>query len=243
MKTCQHMKISDNVIAVILASGSGKRFGSELPKQFCNFLGRPLLMHTIDNFARLMPLGDILLVIDSRMEVKWHELCRAHSFTSPRTVFGGASRTASLVNALTALSGRHDDMTVMIHDGARPLAGDDLIRRMAVIPEGYAGAIPVTPVTDTLRMTAANGDSTTVDRSHYVAVQTPQTFTLGTLRTTFGHYDGEGATDDATMVQKVTGGKIALAQGETTNIKVTNPLDIHIAEAIYRALDQKDQPL
>lgn len=228
------MTVTDNIMTIILASGSGRRFGAEMPKQFCNFLGRPLLMHTIDSFNGLIPADRILLVIDEKMKGLWDDLCREHGFRSPRIVYGGATRTASLVNALTALTSLPDDTTVMIHDGARPLVSAALIRRMASVPEGYAGAVPAIPVTDTLRTFDSQDDSMSVDRSRYVAVQTPQTFTLGTLRATFKNHSGESATDDATMVQKVTGGKIAIIEGETSNIKVTNPVDIDIATAIYR---------
>lgn len=220
---------------IILASGSGSRFGASMPKQFCDFAGKPLLMHTIGCFSKIMPADNILLVIDSRMEETWKALCDAHGFVSPRTVFGGSTRTESLAKALEALQCEPEDVTVMIHDGARPLASESLIRRMATVPEGYAGAVPAVAVTDTLRhIDSADGSSETVARSEYVAVQTPQTFALGTLRKAFENYREYTVTDDATMVQRVTGGKIAIIKGEYGNIKVTNPVDMAVAEALLK---------
>jgi len=231
------METSDRTIAIILASGSGSRFGAELPKQFCQFLGRPLLMHTIDSFAKVLPHDNIIVVIDSKMEALWKKLCRESGYESPRIVFGGDTRTESLAKALQACDGADDNITVMIHDGARPLVSERLIRRAMTIPDGFAGVVPAIAVTDTLRELDEYGDSSTVDRSRYVAVQTPQTFLLGTLRKSFEDYTRHSVTDDATMVQRVTGRKIAIVEGDTCNIKVTNPMDIAIAEAIYQAVN------
>lgn len=224
-------KIDKNIV-IILASGNGSRFGASLPKQYCNLGGRPLLMRTIDRFAEVIPAENILIVIDRAMEGLWKSLCEKERFASPRVTFGGSTRTESLAKALSALAHCPDDTVVMIHDGARPLVSEALIRRMASIPEGYAGAVPAVPVTDTLRHIEADGDSATVARSEYVAVQTPQSFTIGTLRKSFADYSKHSVTDDATMVQNVTGGKIALIDGEHGNIKVTNPIDMAIAEAL-----------
>lgn len=220
-------------IVIILASGSGSRFGAAMPKQFCNFAGRPLLMHTVECFTRVMPADDVMIVIDRTMDGIWKQLCADYSFASPRIAYGGQSRTESLANALTVLDSLPDDTVVMIHDGARPLATSQLVRRMMTIPEGYVGAVPAVAVTDTLRL-VDGAESETVDRSHYVAVQTPQTFTLGDLRKSFARYREHSVTDDATLVQRVTGGKIAIVEGEYSNIKVTNPTDMAVAEALYR---------
>ncbi len=148
-------KIDKNIV-IILASGSGSRFGASLPKQYCNLGGRPLLMRTIDRFAEVIPAENILIVIDSAMEGLWKSLCEKERFASPCVTFGGNTRTESLAKALSALAHCPDDTIVMIHDGARPLVSKDLIHRMASIPEGYEGAVPAVPVTDTLRHIEAN---------------------------------------------------------------------------------------
>lgn len=220
---------------IILASGSGSRFGSALPKQFCLLAGKPLLMHTVERFTRDIPADDVVIVIDRGMEDTWRQLCAEYSFATPGIVYGGCSRTESLANALNSLAGDCDDTIVMIHDGARPLPSEHLVRRMMTIPEGCVGAVPAVAVTDTLRH-VEGAESETVDRSRYVAVQTPQTFTLGNLRRAFACYREHSVTDDATLVQRVTGGRIALVEGEHSNIKVTNPTDMAVAEALYRHL-------
>ena len=222
-----------NTKAVILASGRGTRFGAPLPKQFCDLAGCPLLMHTINAFKEYFPLEDIILVIDAVMEPLWHELCLRHDYRSPRVAFGGATRTESLAKALCALNDCADGTLVMIHDGARPLVSGGLIRRMSQLRDGYAGAVPVIPVTDTIRSVGSDG-SHTVDRSALRAVQTPQTFRLGTLRAAFADCGNSTATDDATLVQAVTGGAIDLVEGDADNMKVTNPRDLIIAAVILQ---------
>ncbi|MDE6317004.1 MAG: 2-C-methyl-D-erythritol 4-phosphate cytidylyltransferase, partial [Muribaculaceae bacterium] len=207
--------------------------GSALPKQFCMLAGRPLLIHTVECFTRILPADDVLIVIDRAMDEMWKQICADYTFASPRIAYGGKSRTESLANALTALDNMSDDTIVMIHDGARPLATEHLVRSMMTIPEGCAGAIPAVAVTDTLRLIDGS-DSKTVDRSRYVAVQPPQTFTLGNLRKSFACYREHSVTDDATLVQLVTGGRIAIVEGEHSNIKVTNPIDMAVAETLYR---------
>lgn len=228
------MENQEKIIAIILASGSGSRFGSDLPKQFCLMAGQPVLMRTINGFRSLLPDDNILVVLNAATESIWLELCGKYGFKSPHVTYGGDTRTKSLKNALDALETYDDNTVIMIHDGARPLLSAALIERMSSIPDGYVGAVPCVPVTDTLRKVDKVSGSHTVDRNCYVAVQTPQTFRLGTLRSAFRGYSGSGATDDATLVQNVTGGRIALIDGDTANIKVTNPNDIMIAEAILR---------
>lgn len=233
------MNGTSKTIAIILASGTGSRFGATLPKQFCMLANRPLLMHTIDRFSRVMPFDDILLVIDPAMQQLWQQQCNCYNFISPRIAFGGATRTESLANAMQSIVSETDDTIIMIHDGARPLVSNSLIRKMMAIPTGYVGALPATAITDTLRhVDTVNGNSTTVDRSQYVAVQTPQTFTLGDLRKSFLHYREHVVTDDATLVQTITGGRIAFIEGEYTNIKVTNPTDMAIAETLLKILKE-----
>lgn len=231
------MENQKDVIAIILASGSGRRFGSELPKQFCMMNGRPLLMHTVDAFREVLPSENILVVINADMETLWREMCENFGYNTPKIAFGGDTRTKSLENALGALDDFDKDTVIMIHDGARPLVSEMMIKRMMKIPDGYVGAVPCLPVTDTLRCKDSDLGSHTVNRSNYVAVQTPQTFLLGTLRDTFRANNGIVATDDAALVQNFTGRRIALMEGDPLNIKITNPKDIRLAEAmseIYR---------
>lgn len=228
------MKQKSDAIAVIVAAGRGLRFGAELPKQFCALGGRPMVMTTIERFAEVVDSKNIILVIDPSMRPLWRRLCDDYGFESPRLVDGGDSRAESVANAIASL-GEEDDRIVMIHDGARPLVSAKLLRRMSALPDGYSGAVPVAPVTDTLREKISGDNSVTVDRSRYAAVQTPQTFTLGILRRAYGKdADISSFTDDASAVEQQGLGKIALIEGEKSNIKVTSPEDMAIAETLMQ---------
>lgn len=215
---------------IIVAAGRGSRYGAELPKQFCTLLGRPLLCHTIDAFLHFVGRENILLVLDNDGAEIWSRLCADLGYISPRHVIGGATRSESVRNAIAALSDAPSDTTIMIHDGARPLIDADTISRVCHVPEGYDGVIPAVAVTDSLRQLTTDG-SMQVDRSQFVAVQTPQCFHLGTLRKVYIDNTSTIATDDATLVE-MSGGRIAIIQGSPHNIKITNPGDIAIAEAL-----------
>lgn len=224
-----------NTIAIIVAAGRGRRFGSDMPKQFCRLAGRPMLMTTIDRFAEAIGHENIVIVIDRSMEGRWLDICNVHSFESPRTVYGGNSRWESVRNAINTLGQYASDTTVMIHDGARPLISSEFIKRMAILPAGVDGMIPAVPATDSLRLLNGNG-SEAVDRSRYVCVQTPQVFPLGVLRQAYSKPYDPVLTDDASTVENAGFGNITIAGGEATNIKVTNPLDMAIAETLLKTM-------
>lgn len=227
---------TNNIYGIIVAAGSGNRFGSSLPKQFCDLNGRPLLFTTIERMAEALGLLNIVLVIDRKMENLWLELCAKHAFESPATVYGGATRGQSVSNALDHLyhSGAAPASVVLIHDGARPLVTPGLYKSLSLIPADSDGVIPVVSVTDSLRE-VADCRHHAVDRGRFVAVQTPQSFRLGQIRDAYSRCGDAQFTDDASVAEASGLCKIRLSPGEPTNIKVTNPLDIAIAEAILRS--------
>src|SRR5690606_20519256 len=138
------------------------------------------------------------------------------------TVPGGASRSASVRAGLAAVP--EDAGIVIVHDGARPLASTALFREVVeAVAAGADAAVPGIPVTDTLRR--RSGD--TLDRSALLAVETPQAFRASALRA--AHAGDPDATDDASLVERA-GGKVAVVDGSPTNLKVTHPLDIVVAE-------------
>ncbi len=223
----------ENIYGVIVAAGSGHRFGAEIPKQFCLLGGRPLLMTTIERMSLAIDSKHILVVIDRGMEALWNDLCFKHDFISPKIVYGGTTRQQSVENALQALAdaGADVDATVMIHDGARPLATVGLFKTMSMIPGDSDGLIPVIPITDSLRE-IEKGGSSAVDRARFVAVQTPQVFRLGILLKAYASAKVVALTDDSSVVEFAGFRNIRLSPGEQTNMKVTNPADMILAEAI-----------
>lgn len=238
------MKTFDT-IAVIVAAGSGRRFGASMPKQFCDLGGRPLLMTTIEAFSALIPLENLRLVLSSDMIDLWNGLCGKHGFTSPKIVIGGETRHQSVKNAIDSLEGQNPDTTVLIHDGARPFPSLRLIEAAAEIPEGITANIPAVKVTDSLReLSDATNDtessavgSRCVDRARFVAVQTPQSARLSDLRAAYAIPSTPEMTDDASVLEAAGFTAIRLIEGDSFNMKVTNPIDLAIATAIMQSLN------
>jgi len=227
-----------DTLAVIVAAGSGSRFGAELPKQFCRLAGRPVLMHTVDAFRHALPDARILLVLSEEAKKLWSDLCCGCGFGSPQVVTGGASRAESVARALEAAAPLTDDTVVMVHDGARPLAGADMLRRLrAAVNVATPAVVPAVPLTDSLRRTGPAGSSEAVDRAQFRAVQTPQCFLGAMLARAYVRAAQVGYdrfTDDASVVEFAGAGLITLADGDPHNIKITTPGDLEIAAAIMQ---------
>lgn len=214
---------------IIVAAGSGTRFGAPLPKQFCRLCGRPVLMHTVDALRRACPEAEMTLVLSASGKKIWEGLCAEAGYESPAVTEGGATRWESVKNALATAD---DAEVVLIHDGARPFPNADIIEPMLrTISEGASGCVPVTAVTDSLRLIDDCGGSQPFDRSRLRAVQTPQAFRADRLREAYRLPYDPLFTDDASVMQAAGYGDIALTPGSTHNIKITNPEDLAVAEA------------
>lgn len=205
-----------NTWSVIVAGGSGARFGAM--KQL-ETLGDQRILDWAVQAMRACEGGTVIVVPESY-------LAEISASVDPTilVVAGGDSRAESVRAGLHAVPG--EATHVLVHDAARPLASAELVQRVIdALRTGADGAVPVVPVTDTLR--TVEGDP--VDRSRYVAVQTPQGFDIAVLRA--AHAEGEEATDDATLVSR-NGGTVVHVDGEVRNIKITVSQDIPIAEAL-----------
>lgn len=221
-----------HITTVIVAAGSGSRFGGDMPKQFRALAGRPLLMHTVDAFRAALPDSDIVLVLSADATDLWYSLCRAAGFVSPRVVTGGDSRWRSVKNALESIESTD---IVLVHDGARPLVDAATIHAVIKGVRESGTAVPVVPVTDSLRR--ADTDQA-VDRSPFRAVQTPQGFDYALLNEAYSRPYRPEFTDDASVVESI-GHRIAMTEGSPCNIKVTYPMDIAVAEAIMAVSDKE----
>ncbi|MFA8300812.1 MAG: 2-C-methyl-D-erythritol 4-phosphate cytidylyltransferase [Hyphomicrobiales bacterium] len=215
-----------NKAVIIVAGGKGKRFGSDIPKQFLKLNDLPVLMHTINKFYNYSSSIRIILVLPFDDINFWNDLCKEHNFTVPhKVVEGGAERFYSVKNGLQALEGIE---LVAIHDGVRPLVSDGLIRKSFDSCKDYGAIIPVVSVDDSMRAVSENG-SIIVDRSRYRLVQTPQVFHYDQIRSAYECEYKSNFTDDASVYEnKFT--SLELIEGEKTNIKITNKSDIKLAE-------------
>lgn len=216
--------------AIIVAGGRGLRMGGELPKQFLPLGGKPVLMRTLELFEG--EVSQIILVLPEDHIPFWEKLCERYHFTLPHTVaLGGETRFHSVRSGLSHLP---QAGLVAVHDGVRPLVSSALIRRSFEEAERSGAALPACPVTDSLRLRQDEGKSEAVDRSRYVAVQTPQTFDLGRLQQAYEQAYSPLFTDDASVYEAASLGSITLIDGEETNIKLTTPRDLLLAELLLR---------
>ena len=166
--------------AVIVAGGSGSRFGSAIPKQFLPMAGMPVLMHTINHFAECG--ASILLVLPSAQQEYWLKLCGEYAFgVAHEVVSGGDSRFASVKNALAAIEAEGGDV-VAVHDGVRPLVPDCVINEAFACAAEKGSAVPVVKVSDSIRHINQDGTSCAMKRDELVAVQTPQAFDAVALK-------------------------------------------------------------
>jgi 2-C-methyl-D-erythritol 4-phosphate cytidylyltransferase len=222
------------VWAIVVAAGSGRRFGR--PKQYEPLGGRRVLDWSLDA-ARAGADGVVLVLPAAEVpgpepDAEAPEVGGAGGAGgADLVVAGGDTRSGSVRAGLAAVPG--GAAVVVVHDGARPLAGAPLFAAaVAAVRAGADAAIPVVAVTDTLR----HRDGGPVPRDELVAVQTPQAFRATTLRAV--HAGAPEATDDASLVE-AAGGKVVLVDGSPANVKITHPVDLVVAEALLDVRDRE----
>lgn len=203
--------------------------GSELPKQFLLLKGRPILVHTLERFHRWDPSINIAVVLHPEYMAFWDQLCRDHHLLVPHNaVEGGKERFDSVKRGLDRLDA--DSGIVGVHDGVRPLTDHEVITRCYREADRHGAAIPIIPVTDSMRRMTDQGMEV-VDRSEYRRVQTPQCFRIDVLRKAYEQEFRPEFTDDAS-VAKAAGFDITWVDGHDENIKITSPMDLKVAEML-----------
>ena len=223
------------VAAVVVAAGQGVRAGGDLPKQFRNIGGETALRRALVSFLEAPNVSLVQPVIRAEDAERVRALTGALDILAP--VFGGSTRQASVRAGLEALLPRSPDI-VLVHDAARPFASAGLIGRAIAAAQKTGAAIPVLPVTDTVkRVDDAGTVEATLDRSALRLVQTPQAFTFPALLEAHRRAAAEGRddfTDDAALAEWA-GMKVTVFAGEPGNIKLTTPDDFTRAEAAQSA--------
>ncbi len=203
------------IAAILVAAGSGSRFGADIPKQFLTLAGKPVIRHAAEALAafvqQLQPVGDAAPIEAALAGI-------AHLPTVP----GGATRQDSVRAGLEALVPCNPDI-VLVHDAARPCIPPGTIPSLLRALEHSPGAIPAVPVADTLKRGDNGVIVATVPRDGLFRAQTPQAFRFDTLLA--AHRAGiQGATDDASLLE-AAGRAVALVPGADDNIKLTYPED------------------
>lgn len=215
-------------IAIIVAGGSGTRMGSNVPKQFMELAGKPVLYHTIAAFVNAYDDMQVVLVVPEAHFTPAQQVLACFSTPPPVSlVKGGETRFHSVKNGLQQVQ---SNAVVFVHDGVRPLLSTALIRSCYEEALLYGNAIPVTEMKDSIRELNGEGNKA-VNREFFRIIQTPQTFLSEQLLPAFELPYDPLFTDEATVVERL-GHRIHLVAGEERNIKITRPLDLVIAQAL-----------
>lgn len=220
---------------IIVAAGTGSRVGGAVPKQFRLLGGKPILMHTIGQFAKSQTRPMIIVVLSETMMNYWANLCEEFDFSIPHSVCsGGASRFQSVERGLQwiAQTGEIDDHTkIAVHDGARPLVTPTLIDELfESCQAGRPAVIPATQSTSSVRLGLAH-NSQSVDRDQVWLIQTPQVFLGQKLIAAYQQQESSSFTDDASVFE-TQNKKLYLHPGDPSNIKITHESDIAIAQLL-----------
>lgn len=209
---------------VVVAAGSGRRFGGA--KQL-GLVDDEMVVARSVRIAASACDGVVLVLTPEIMD-------DFHFDGAAVTTSGGATRSASVRNGLAHVP--DDAQVVLVHDAARPLASPALFERVIdAVRGGAAAAVPAVAVVDTIRTV----DGGVVDRDRLRAVQTPQGFDAAVLRA--AHASGPEGTDDAGLVE-AAGHRVVLVDGEPTNLKITSPHDLAVADLLARLADDAADP-
>lgn len=225
-----------SLAVIIPAAGSGTRIGSPVPKPFLKIGDRTILEHTVKAFAGLSFVRQLIVPVHA----DWIEPVKdmLSSFSTPhRTVTileGGNERQFSIQNGLSAVN--EQVSLVAVHDAVRPFIDHAVITRCCELATQNGGAIVAVPAKDTIKMVDHSRKITeTPDRRLLWQAQTPQIFQKKLLQSAYSSAlsDGFVGTDDASLVERI-GGNVYVVEGDRSNLKITYPIDLKVAEMIIK---------
>lgn len=228
------------VHALVLAGGSGDRFGAEMPKQFVRLAGEPILLRSIRAIAAAGIDQLIVVTHPSWLEETHALIADTNLEIQPRVIAGGATRNESTRNGLAALADAADDDIVVIHDAVRPLVPAEVIlRSIEPIMSGRAdGTDTVIPSADTLVVVEGDIVTEIPERARYRRGQTPQSFRKATIDAAYRAAEAAGdltATDDCSLVLRhVPGARIVAVPGDEVNLKITTRTDMVLADRMIQ---------
>ena len=224
--------------AVILAAGLGKRMQAGHNKQFIEICGQSVLTHTLTIFAQIPEIAKIVLVVRAGEEDTCRNMIPEIAESKTVLAIGGKERQDSVHNGIRAITWECE--YILIHDGARPLVTEEVIRRTLLAAQNSGAAICAVPVKDTIKQADSDGNVlATIPRESLWAVQTPQVFRADLIRRAYenAYVHNHYGTDDASLVEYL-GEKIKIVTGDYENIKITTPEDIPTAEQILQKRQQ-----
>ena len=230
--------------ALIFAGGSGSRMNSRgRPKQFLQFYGKELIIHTLENFQNHPQVDGIVVVCIEDWIPYLQKLLDKFEIDKVRSVVpGGASGQESIYNGLCAIQKfALADSIVLVHDGVRPFVNESLISDCIACVKEHGSAITVTPAIETI-VTTDNGKITSItDRSKCYHAKAPQCFYLGELLSAHEKARTDGNTNmiDSASLMQFYGHELYTVQGNFDNIKITTPADFYTFKALYEVREQQ----
>jgi 2-C-methyl-D-erythritol 4-phosphate cytidylyltransferase len=223
--------------AIIVAGGSGTRMGEKLPKQFILLKDKPVLYYTIKTFLESYQDLQVILVLPVDYMDMGQEIIDAYFDKDRiRITVGGDTRFQSVKNGLRLVE---QESIIFVHDGVRCLLSEQLIHSCYEKAVETGSAIPAIASKDSVRIVTEDGNDA-IERNKVMMVQTPQTFHSKIILPAFQIDYKDKFTDEATVVEAF-GLKVSLVEGEETNIKITRPLDLLIAERIIESGGRKSE--
>lgn len=223
------------VSAIVLAGGRGKRMGYAKSKQYINLNGKPILYYTLKRFIDNKNIDKIILVVpEDEVEFCKQEVLIKYNLNVDSIAIGGKERQDSVYSGLLKAKGSE---IVLIHDGARPFVSERIIDEGIKYARLYNAAAPGVMPKDTIKIKNNSGFSIeTPDRNNLVAVQTPQVFSYDMILKCHERVKEkkQQVTDD-TMVAELFGNDVYLYEGEYTNIKITTPEDLILAQYLVKS--------
>ena len=222
--------------AMVLAAGSGKRMQSAVHKQYLMLAGKPVLYYALKAFEE-SSVSDIILVVGAGEDIYCREsIIEKYGISKVRQIVeGGKERYDSVYEGLKAARGTD---YVLIHDGARPLVTEEIIKRSMETVRTYEACVVGMPVKDTIKIVGENGFAEgTPDRNRLWQIQTPQSFRYEMILDAYEKIIAQGnktATDDAMVLEWASLKRVKVVEGSYQNIKITTPEDLLTAEAYLK---------
>jgi len=229
-----------HVTAIVLAAGKGLRLRSRIPKPLVEISSQPLIIYCLKILSKHPFIKDIIVVAnpgnlkDICRKIRQYRVGKIKDI-----VLGGKLRRASVMNGLKAIDGRTD--LVLIHDGARPFIGKEMVSTVIKTAERFGAAIVGIPVKDTIKTVVSRKSSgvskfivkETLNRDNLWEIQTPQVFKKGLILKAYKKFLSTPVTDDASLLEK-SGRSVKVVMGSYFNLKVTTPEDLVLAKAIAK---------
>ncbi len=215
--------------AILLAAGRGERLGGDVPKCFVELEGRPLLAHAVDAATACAAVELVVVVAPQGFGGRAGPHV-AHLGEGAVVIVGGSTRQESVAAGLAKIDESSFD-SILVHDVARPLATTALFDAVLLGLADADGVVPAVPVSDTIKRVRGGVVAETLPREALVAVQTPQAFRATALR--HAHGGDPEATDDAALVEAL-GGRVVVVAAPRWNLKITEPEDLIVAEALLQ---------